>query len=108
MLAGFDFFVTPWLVRLFHGRCRSKTSSCTAEVAHGFRCVFKPMVCRSGLGQEKALLCSSEAADLAAIAIVFQQEPMAAGFGPTDGFVVLMPFSSLSSAEVLGELTSLY
>ena len=63
------------------------------------------MVCRSGLGQEKALLCSSEAADLAAIAIVFQQEPMAGGFGPTNGFVVLMPSPSSRSA---GRANNLY
>ena len=84
MLAGFDFFVTPWLVRLFHGRCRSKTSSCTAEVAHGYRCVLEPMVCRSGLGQEKTFVGSAQASDLAAIAIVLQPAPMADGFGSTD------------------------
>ena len=80
----FDFFVTPGLVRVRHGRLRSKTFSCTAEVAHGYRCVLEPMVCRSGLGQEKTFVGSAQASDLAAIAIVLQPAPMADGFGSTD------------------------
>ena len=64
----FDFFVTPGLVRVRHGRLRSKTFSCTAEVAHGYRCVHKQVFGRCGVGETQTSN-SAQAPGLAAYAI---------------------------------------
>ena len=64
----FDFFVTPGLVRVRHGRPRSKTFSCTAEVAHGYRCVHKQVFGRCGVGETQTS-SSAQAPGLAAYAI---------------------------------------
>ena len=51
----FDFFVTPGLVRVRHGRLRSKTFSCTAEVAHGYRFVHEQVFGSCGAVKTKTI-----------------------------------------------------
>ena len=80
---GFDFFVTPGLVPVLHRQLRSKTFSCTAEVAHGYRFVHEQVFGSCGAVKTKTI-STPQAPGLASCAIGAESASMGFGFRLSD------------------------